>query len=71
MQCFTDTFFAGVKSLMVNICARIFTDGEYIYIYPMKSKKEDENGPKNFTEYVGIPDVIMRDNYGEKNWSQH
>ena len=43
IKCFTDTCSAGVKSLVGKICARLFTDGEYIYIYiyinPSKSKK--------------------------------
>ena len=33
MQCFTDTLFVGVKSLIGNTCAQLFTDSKYIYIH--------------------------------------
>ena len=59
IKCFTYTFFAGVKSRMVNACAWILTNGKYMYIHAMKIKKEVDNGIQTFTEDVGIPGVII------------
>ena len=66
MQCFTDTLFGGVKPLMSNTRAQLFIDVKYIYIHPMKSKKEASYGLQNFTEYRSIPAVILRNIYGEQ-----
>ena len=62
MQYFIDTLLAGVKSLMGNRGDQLFTDGEYIYIHTMKSKKEAGDGLQNFTGDVGISYIIMRNN---------
>ena len=66
MKYFTDNLFAGLKSLIVTKCDQLSTYGEFIYIHPMKTKKEAGDGLKNFTEDVGMPAVIMRGSYGEK-----
>ena len=62
MKYFIDTLLAGVKYLMSNICDQLFTDGKYIYIHTMKSKKEAGDGLQNFTGDVGNSSNIMRNN---------
>ena len=66
MKCFTDTLFSGLKSLIGNTRAQLFTDCRYVYINHLESKKEAGDVLKNFTDYVGIPDVITRENSGEQ-----
>ena len=66
VQYFTDTLFAGVKSLTSDKSDQLCTDVEYIYINPMKLKKEAGDIIHNFTNYVGIPAVKTRENYGEQ-----
>ena len=50
MQCLTHTLSSGVNSLMGNTCAQVFTDGEYINIYPIKNNKDYGDGLHNFVK---------------------
>ena len=55
-----------MNSLFGNTYAQLFTDGGYIYILPMKINKESGDVLQNFTDYVGNPALIMKDNSGEQ-----
>ena len=57
----TDTMFATAKGLLGNTAAQVFTDGQYIYFCPMRTKKHAGRALVSFTEDVGIPDRIRFD----------
>ena len=64
---FTDTLFSGVKSLIGNTCAQVFTDGKFMHIHTMKSEKEAGYRLQKFKDDVGILTVIIRGDYGEQS----
>ena len=63
---FTDTLFSKVTSLLGNNCAQIFTDGEFIYIHPMKGHTEIAESLQFFCEDVGVPAILTMDNAPEQ-----
>ena len=60
-------FFAKLKSLKGNTCARIYTNGKFIQIFPMKSKSDVSDLIVMFIEDVGTPQKLMFDGSQEQN----
>ena len=62
---FMDTFFAttkGCKSTRGHTCMQIFvTDKGFVYVVPMRSKKEVPQAIKAFAKELGAPDAIVCD----------
>ena len=64
---YTDTLFSKVKSLKGNTCAQLFTNGSFLWIYPMQSKSEVSDALIMFMEDVGIPRKLIFDGSQEQN----
>jgi hypothetical protein len=58
---FLDTMIAKVKSLLGNKCANVFTNGKFTKVVPMTSHKEAAESLIDFTDDVGIPEMLMTD----------
>jgi hypothetical protein len=58
---YSDTLFSKVTSLQGNICAQVFTNGNYTSIHPLSSKSKVGQALTEFTDDVGIPDSLMTD----------
>ena len=58
---FVDTLIAGVKSITQKTVANVFTQGKYVAVYPMLTKANAGNSIIDFTDDVGIPQVLMTD----------
>ena len=56
-----DTLIAGIKSITQKTVANVFTQGKYIAVYPMLTKANAGNSLVDFTDEVGIPQVLMTD----------
>jgi hypothetical protein len=61
-----DTFFAtktlGGKSSRGHSCCQLFvTDKGFVYVVPMRSKKEVLQAVKQFAKEIGAPDAIIAD----------
>jgi hypothetical protein len=67
---FMDTFFAtikGGKSSRGNTCCQLFvTDKGFLYVVPMKSKKDTLLAVKQFAKEIGAPEAIISDPSGEQ-----
>jgi hypothetical protein len=62
---FLDTMIAKVKSLLGNKCANVFTNGKFTKVVPMTSRKEAAELLIDFTDDVGIPEMLMMDGVTE------
>ena len=58
---FLDTLIAKVKSLLGNKCANVFTNGKFTKVVPMASRTEAGESLVDFTDDVGIPEVLVTD----------
>jgi hypothetical protein len=62
---FMDTFFAmktAGKSSRGHSCCQLFvTDNFFVYVVPMRSKKEVLQAVKQFAKEIGAPDAIIAD----------
>jgi hypothetical protein len=62
---FMDTFFAtktADKSSRGHSCCQLFvTDKGFVYVVPMRSKKEVLQAVKQFVKEIGAPDTIIAD----------
>jgi hypothetical protein len=58
---------AKVKSLLGNKCANVFTNGKFTKVVPMTSRKEAAESLIDFTDAVGIPEMLMMDGATEFN----
>ena len=67
---FMDTFFAtkkAGKSSRGHTCCQLFvTDKGFVYVVPMKSKKEALQAVKQFAKEIGAPDALICDMSGEQ-----
>lgn len=67
---YMDTFFAtkkGGKSSRGNTCCQIFvTDKGFVYVVPMRSKKDVLLAVKQFAKEIGAPDAVVCDAAGEQ-----
>ena len=55
------TLIAGTKSITQKTVANVFTQGKYVAVYPMLTKADAGNSLVDFTDEVGIPQVLMTD----------
>jgi hypothetical protein len=62
---FLDTMIAKVKSLLGNKCANVFTNGKFTKVVPMTSRKEAAKSLIDFSDDVGIPEMLMTDGVTE------
>ena len=62
---FCDTVLAKVKSLRGNGCANVFTNGKYTKVEPMVSRADAGKSLVDFTDDVGIPEILITDGAGE------
>ena len=64
------TFFAtskGNKSSQGHKCVQLFvTDKGFVYVVPLKRKKEVMQAVKQFAKEIGAPDAIICDAVGDK-----
>ena len=56
------TLFAKDKSIVVNTCAQIFTDGEFVQIITMRSKSEAGTTLDRINRDFGVANEIFMDN---------
>jgi len=62
---FLDMLIAKVKSLLGNKCANVFTNGKFTKVVPMASRKDAGESLVDFTDDVGIPEMLTTDGAGE------
>ncbi|KAI2498699.1 Reverse transcriptase (RNA-dependent DNA polymerase) [Fragilaria crotonensis] len=58
---FTDTLFSKVVSIQGNVCAQVFTNGQFTTVHPMDSKSKVAHALTEFADDVGIPDSLLSD----------
>ena len=62
---FMDTFFATKKAKKLSrghTCCQLFVmDKGYVYVVPMKSKREVLQAVKQFTKEIGAPEALICD----------
>jgi hypothetical protein len=56
---YADTMFSRIKSLRGSTCAEVFTNGKFIHLEPMKSKREAGEALHAFGDDVGVPDTLI------------
>ncbi|CAJ1959761.1 unnamed protein product [Cylindrotheca closterium] len=65
-----EAFFAtkkGGKSARGNTCCQLFvTDKGFVYVVPMRTKKDVTLAVKQFAKEIGVPDAIVCDAAGEQ-----
>ena len=62
---YCDTMFSKVKSKLGNICANIFTNGKFTKVVPMSGWSDSGKSLVDFSDDVGIPEVLTTDGTGE------
>ena len=62
---FTDTLFSKVVSIQGNVCAQVFTNGQFTTVHPMESKSKVAHALTEFADDVGIPDSLLSDGAAE------
>ena len=62
---FTDTLFSKVLSIQGNTCAQLFTNGNFTTVHPLNSKAKVAQALTEFSDDVGIPDVLLSDGAAE------
>ena len=62
---FVDTLLAKVKSLTGKTVANVFTQGKYVVVYPIPTRKEAGHSIIDFTDQVGVPQFLMADQASE------
>ena len=62
---FTDTLFSKVISIQGNVCAQVFTNGQFTTVHPMDSKSKVAQALTEFADDVGIPDLLLSDGASE------
>ena len=62
---YADTLMAKVKSRLGNTCANVFTQGKFTKVVPMTSRAEAGRSLVDFTDDVGIPEMLTTDGAGE------
>ena len=58
---YSDTLFSRVISLQGNVCAQVFTNGNFTTVHPLSSKSRVAQALTEFSDDVGIPDSLMTD----------
>ena len=62
-QFYSDTFFAGTKSVRGNTCVQLFANkGGFVKSYPLTEKSQACSALRRFLHEVGIPSSLMTDN---------
>ena len=62
---YTDTLFSKVTSLQGNTCAQVITNGSYVRVKPLESKKYCSQLLTEMEQDVGVPDELIADQAGE------
>ena len=62
---YADTLLSNVKSIRVNTCANVFTQGRFTKVVPMTARSDAGQLLVDFTEDVGIPKWLVTDGAGE------
>ena len=63
---FADTMFSTCKSLNGKTCAHVFTNGKFVYLEPITSKREVGLALQSFGHDVGIPQTLVFDGSQEQ-----
>ena len=59
---YTDTLFAKEKSILENICAKIFTNREFVQIIPMISRSEAGTILYRINRYIRVTKETFMEN---------
>ena len=62
---FVDTLIAKVKSLLGNKVANVYTNGKFTKVVPMTARDDAGESLTEFTDDVGIPEMLTTDGAGE------
>ena len=54
-----------VKSIRGNICANVFTQGNFTKVVPMTAQSNAGQSLVDFTDDIGIPERLVTDGAGE------
>jgi hypothetical protein len=66
VEFFTDTMFPRVKGLKGSKAAQVFTDGKFVWVLPINSKKFAGEALKELIHEVGIPARLRFDGSKEQ-----
>ena len=58
---FADTLLVRVKSKLGNTCANVYTQGKFMQVVPMMSRKDVGKSLIEFTDDVDIPERLITD----------
>jgi hypothetical protein len=62
---YNNTLFSKVTSLQGNTCAQVITNGSYVRVKPLESKKYCSQLLTEMEQDVGVPDELIADQAGE------
>ena len=62
---YADTSFSKVRSIRVNTCPNVFTQGNFTNIVTMIARYDLVQSLVDFTDDVGIPERLVTDGVGE------
>jgi len=60
-----ETVLAKVKSILGNVCANVFTQGKFTKVIPVPVRQDVGLSLIDFTDDVGIPEMLTTDGAGE------
>eukprot|EP00978_Attheya_sp_CCMP212_P000992 scaffold2061_cov62-Attheya_sp.AAC.1 len=63
---YTDAMFPDVKSVKGDKAAQVYTNGDFILVYPMKLKSETGESLQVFSKDVGLPRRLIFDGAAEQ-----
>jgi hypothetical protein len=63
---YTDAMFPDVQSIRGDKAAQVYTNGDFIWVYPMKLKSETGESLQVFSEDVGLPRKLIFDGAAEQ-----
>ena len=62
---YEDTLIYKVKSILENTVANVYTQGNFIKVYPITARREAGQSLIDFTDNVGVPETLLTDGVGE------
>ena len=62
---YADTLIYKVKSILENTVANVYTQGNFIKVYPITARREAGQSLIDFTDNVGVPETLLTDGVGE------
>ena len=62
---YADKLIYKVKSILGNTVANVYTQGNFVKVYPIAEQRESGQSIIDFNVNVNVPDMILTDGAGE------